>query len=61
MKKVEVKVRFANESNYYNKITIDPQKIETPTILNKEVFFTIDGIRVATKSEDWEQIKKLIN
>jgi hypothetical protein len=53
MEKVEVLVRFANESVYYNKIKIDPTKMEDPMIFIDEVFVTIDGIRVAMKKEDW--------
>jgi hypothetical protein len=56
-KKVEVLVRFANESVYYNKIKIDPSKIEDPMIFTDEVFVTIDGIRVAMKKEDWNDLK----
>jgi hypothetical protein len=56
--KVEVLVRFANESVYYNKIKIDPTKMEDPMVFTDEVFVTIDGIRVAMKKEDWEKIKQ---
>jgi hypothetical protein len=55
--KVEVLVRFANESVYYNKIKIDPTKIEDPMVFTDEVFVTIDGIRVAIKREDWNNLK----
>ena len=56
--KVELMVRFANEGVYYNRITIDPERIENPLVFPNEVFFTIDGIRVAVKREDWEKIIK---
>jgi hypothetical protein len=56
-KKVEILVRFANESGYYNRIKIDPSKIEDPMIFTDEVFVTIDGIRVAMKKEDWNDLK----
>jgi len=56
--KVEVLVRFANESVYYNKIKIDPTKMEDPMVFIDEVFVTIDGIRVAMKKEDWEKIEQ---
>jgi len=36
--KVEVLVRFANESVYYNKIKIDPTKMEDPMVFTDEVF-----------------------
>ncbi len=56
-KKVEVLVRFANESVYYNKIKIDLSKIEDPMVFTDEVFVTIDGVRVAMKKEDWNNLK----
>ena len=56
--KIEVLVRFANEGVYYNTIKIDPSKISNPMIFPNEVFFTIDGIRVAIKKEDWEKIEQ---
>jgi len=58
MKKVEVFVRFANESVYYTSIKINPKKIEDPMIFTKEVFFTIDGVRVSVKKEDWEKLEQ---
>jgi len=54
---MEIYVRFANESDYYNKITVNPDKIENPVIFTDEVFVTIDGIRVAIKKEDWYNLK----
>jgi hypothetical protein len=57
MEKVEVLVRFANESVYYNKIKIDPTKIEDPMVFTDEVFVSIDGVRVAMKREDWNNLK----
>ena len=56
MEKIEIYVRFANEGTYYDKIYIDPSKISNPTIFTDEVFFTIDGIRVATPKEEWKKI-----
>jgi hypothetical protein len=56
-KKVEILVRFANESVYYNRIKIDPSKIEEPMVFTDEVFVTIDGVRVAMKKEDWNNLK----
>ena len=56
-KKVEILVRFANESIYYNRIKIDPSKIEEPMVFTDEVFVTIDGVRVAIKKEDWNNLK----
>jgi hypothetical protein len=57
MEKVDILVRFANEGTYYNTISIDPKKIEDPMIFTDEVFVTIDGIRVAMKKEDWNNLK----
>jgi hypothetical protein len=57
MEKVEVLVRFANESVYYNKIKIDPTKIEDPKVFKDEVFVRIDNITVAIKREDWDNLK----
>jgi hypothetical protein len=54
---MEIYVRFANESDYHNKITVNPDKIENPVIFRDEVFVTIDGIRVAIKKEDWCNLK----
>jgi hypothetical protein len=56
--KVEVLVRFANESVYYNKIKIDPTKMEDPMVFIDEVFITIDGVRVAMKKEDWNTLEQ---
>jgi len=56
MEKIEIYVRFPNESNHYNKIKIDPSKITNPRIFTDEVFFNIDGITVATLKEEWEKI-----
>ena len=56
--KKELFVRYANEGVYYNRINIDISKIENPLIFPNEVFFDIDGIRVAVKREDWEEIQK---
>ena len=39
--KTDVLVRFAGDSTYYNRITIDPKKIENPMVFPNEVFFTI--------------------
>jgi hypothetical protein len=60
MEKVEVLVRFANEGVYYNKIKIDPTKIEDPRVFKDEVFVRIDDITVAIKREDWDIIEQWI-
>jgi len=58
--KVELSVRFANEGYYYNSIKIDTKRIEDVLPFPKEVFFTIDGIRVACDREDWDRVQKEI-
>jgi len=52
--KEELLVRFANETIYYNRVSIDPEKIKDALIFPKEVFFTIDNVRVAIKKDDWD-------
>ena len=58
--KIEILVRFAGDSTYYHRITIDPKKIEEPMVFPNEVFFTIDGTRVAVKKEEWKELEKHI-
>lgn len=56
--KIEVMVRFANEGLYYNTISINPKNIKDPMIFPSETFFTIDGIRVAVRNDDWKKIEE---
>ena len=56
--KKSIFVRFANESTYYTHIKIDITKIQDVMMFTKEVFFTVDGIRVAVKKEDWDNLNK---
>lgn len=58
--KTKLFVRFANETSYHKWVSIDTSKIENPVTFPKEVFFTIDGVRVATLREDWENLQKEI-
>jgi hypothetical protein len=58
--KTELLVRFANEGVYRKNITINTNKIETPLLFPKEVFFTIDGVRVAVRREEWDELQKKI-
>jgi len=58
MGKVEIYVRLANESVYYNKIMVDPKNILEPTEFPDEVFCTIDGLRVAIPRKEWDMISK---
>lgn len=57
--KIETLVRFV-DSTYYHRITINPKKIEDPMVFPNEVFFTIDGTRVAVKKEEWKELEKHI-
>ena len=57
MEKTEIYVRFANGSQYYNKINIDISKITNVNEIGNEVFFTVDNLRVATPIKEWLQIK----
>ena len=58
--KTKLFVRVVNESPYHKWISIDTSKIKNPVVFPKEVFFTIDGIKVATLREDWENLQKEI-
>lgn len=58
--KLEVMVRFANEGVYYNTIKINPKSVKDPMVFPNETFFTIDGIRVAVKNDDWKKIESWI-
>jgi hypothetical protein len=60
MEKIDILVRFANEGNYYNTISVDPKKIKDPIVFIDEVFVTIDDVRVAIKKEDWNKIKSWV-
>lgn len=55
--KHKVMVRFANETVYYNSIELDVDKLEKVVVFPDEVFGTIDGVRLAIKREDYEQLK----
>jgi hypothetical protein len=58
--KKKLLVRFANEGYRYQSISIDPKKVEDVLPFPKEVFFTVDGVRVACDREDWDRIQKEI-
>jgi hypothetical protein len=55
--KEEILVRFANDGHYYNNISINPEKIKDVMVFPKEVFFTIDDVRVACDREDWDELQ----
>lgn len=53
--KVETYVRFPN-SDYYQKIVLDPRKLQAKSILKEEVFVEVDGVTVAIKKEEYDLI-----
>jgi hypothetical protein len=55
--KEEILVRFANETIYNSRININPEKIKDVMVFPKEVFFTIDDVRVACDREDWDELQ----
>jgi len=55
--KKRVLVRFANESYHSTFINLDPTKLKDVVTFPKEVFATIDGVRIAILREEYEQIK----
>jgi hypothetical protein len=59
MEKVETYVRFANDCDYYGKIMVDPNNLKDPQVFDKEVFVTIDNLRVAIPRIEWDRITKI--
>lgn len=57
--KVEIYVRFANDSDLYTKIKINQSKINNVNEIGDEIFCTIDGLRFAIPKEEWNRIKKI--
>ena len=53
--KVETYVRFPN-SDFYQRITVDPRKIKTKSVFKEEVFVEIDDITVGMKKEEYDII-----
>ena len=58
MEKVETYVRFANESEYYNKVSFNPSNLKDVKIFKDEVFATIDNLRVAIPIIEWDRINE---
>lgn len=56
--KQPVLVRFANESYHSTIIEIDITQLQDVIKFPKEVFGTIDGVRIAILREEYEQIKE---
>lgn len=59
MKKIEIYVRFANESEYYNKISVNPNNLKDINVFRDEVFATIDGLRIAIPRIVWDKINDI--
>jgi len=55
MSKTKTPVRFPNESTYTN-VDINPEMLKEVTIWEKEVFATIDDIRIAIPREDYNRL-----
>jgi hypothetical protein len=56
--KQRVLVRFANEPYHNTTINLDISKLEDVIKFPKEIFGTIDGIRIAILREEYEQAFK---
>jgi hypothetical protein len=56
--KQPVLVRFANEPYHNTVVEIDITKLQDIIKFPKEVFGTIDGVRIAILREEYEQIKE---
>ena len=54
--KQRVLVRFANESYHNTIIDLDISKLEDVIKFPKEIFGTIDGVRIAILREEYEQL-----
>lgn len=55
MEKIETYVRFPN-SDYYQKIHINPKNIINERFIKDEVFFEIDNTTVAMKRKEYDII-----
>jgi len=56
--KQRVLVRFANESYHSTIIDLDISKLENVMKFPREIFGTIDGVRIAILREEYEQAFK---
>ena len=55
MSRTKIPVRFADSTSTAN-IEIDPSKLRDVQILDKDVFATIDEIRIAMSREDYNKL-----
>jgi len=56
--KQEVLIKLAGTNVYNKHINIDPIKLTNILKFPKEVFADIDGVRIAIKRDDFEQLIK---
>jgi hypothetical protein len=56
--KQPILVRFANESHHSTIIDLDVSRLEDVMKFPKEIFGTIDGVRIAILREEYEQAFK---
>ena len=56
MSRTKIPVRFANDSTTTANIEIDPSKLREVQIFDKEVFATIDEIRIVMAREDYNKL-----
>jgi hypothetical protein len=56
--KQPILVRFANESHHSTIIDLDVSRLEDVMKFPKEIFGTIDGLRIAILREEYEQAFK---
>ena len=54
--KQEVLIKLAGTTVYNKRINIDPTKLTNILKFPKEVFADIDGVRIAIKRDDFEQL-----
>ena len=56
MPRIKIPIRFANESEAYTSIELNPKRLKEIQIFQDEVFATIDDIRIAIKIEDYNKL-----
>jgi|TARA_R110002049_G_scaffold198244_3_gene368233 hypothetical protein len=56
MSRTKIPVRFADSTSTTTNIEIDPSKLRDVQILDKEVFATIDEIRIAMTKKDYNKL-----
>ena len=60
MEKFKIYARFANDMAYYSRININVESLKDPHIIAEEVFCTVDGVRIAIKRKDWDDLNNHI-